>query len=466
MGNGAVSKLRKLYQAIYEFLTEKWIETHEEGQISRLHRFAHFWLLVYKSFSRNRCPLRATALAYTTLLALVPLLAIAVSISSSLLQEKGTESTRKLITQFVHNVVPQLQLIPRSPDKPDPEEEVVKKITEFISNIKAKTLGVTGVLGLILVGILLLSNIEDTFNDIWGVTRGRSWMRRIVHYWTTISLGPIILTLLVAHVGNVFLGSTNQIVGTWRYIFQLLPSFVLVSLAFALLYKLMPNTPVYWLAALIGGIVGGSAWLLLNIFNAFNLSRVVSMSAIYGSVLAILPIFLIGLYFSWLIVLFGSQVAYAFQNRISYVQAKKAEAVNQRGREYVALRLMTYLGLRFERGERPPGLLEITQYLGVPSRLVVLVIGPLCEAGLVLEISSDRDTAYAPGRPLEAITCHDILQTFRGAKLELETRDDAARLPVCCEFNRIQEGERALASAVSLKELVGRVTDFQAQKEH
>ena len=455
MGNGVASKFKKLYQAIYEFLTEKWIETHEEGQISRLHRFGHFWLLVFKSFSRNRCPLRATALAYTTLLALVPLLAVVVSVTTSLLQEKGEEAMRQMIQKFVQTAVPQLELVPQAPNEQvSAQQKVVNQITAFISNINTKTLGVTGVAGLILVGIMLLTSIEDTFNDIWGITRGRSWLRRIVHYWTTISLGPIVLAVLIAHVGTVFLGSGSQPSGFFSFILQLLPSFFLVSVAFGLLYKLMPNTPVNWLAALSGGVVGGSLWLLLNIFNAFNLSKVVSMSAIYGSVLAVIPIFLVGLYFSWLIVLFGAQVAYAFQNRLSYVQAKKAETVNQRGREYVALRVMNYLGQRFERSQPPATLLQISDYLGVPSRLIVLVVEPLIEAGLVLELGGEAQVAYAPARPLEAITCHDIIQTFRGARQELETRDDSARLPVCAAFGKIVESEREAAAAITLKELV------------
>src|SRR5512141_1155151 len=117
MGNGAAAKLRKLYHEIYEFLTEKWIETHEEGQISRLHRFGHCWLLVFKSFARNRCPLRATALAYTTLLALVPLLAVVVSVTTSLLQEKGEAATSEMIKRFVQAAVPQLELVPQGPNE-------------------------------------------------------------------------------------------------------------------------------------------------------------------------------------------------------------------------------------------------------------------------------------------------------------------------------------------------------------
>ena len=514
MENEPSSKLKRLYTVVQEFLTEKGIETHEESKASRLHRLAHFWLLVCKSFSRNRCPLRATALAYTTLLALIPMLAIGFGVASSLLKEKGQAATEELIGQLIDAVAPQLKLLPAPaepglgvpPDRgpaseptptvkapvappadldaargrepaasvlprPTPPEvsaqrprpasqmrdKVAHQIYEFINNAQSKTLGISGVVGLIVVAILLLSNIEDTFNDIWGVTRGRSWFSRIVQYWTAISLGPVVLALLAALVRNTYFQSGRESLETLPYLGRVLLPFLVVSGAFALFYKMVPNTQVHWRAATIAGIVGGSLWLMMNIFNALQLSRVVGMSKIYGSVLAVIPIFLVGLYFSWLIVLFGAQVAYASQNRLNYLQEKKAESVNQIGREFVALRAMTFLAQQFDRGGRPPTLLEIAMEMGVPSRLVNRVLQPLIEARLVLEVSGN-DVSYAPAQPLEKITCGDILQTLRaGGGLEVETRAEGARHLVREEFDRIQQAEAEAASSVTLRDLVNRI---------
>src|SRR5258706_6613189 len=115
MGHGTDSRLKTIYTGVYELLTEKWVATHEEAQASRLHRFAHYWLLVFKTFSRNRCPLRATALAYTTLLALIPLLAVGFGIASSVLKEKDELATKKLIDDLVDTVVPQLKRLTHNP---------------------------------------------------------------------------------------------------------------------------------------------------------------------------------------------------------------------------------------------------------------------------------------------------------------------------------------------------------------
>jgi len=126
---------------------------------------AHFWLMVAKSFSRNRCPIRAAALAYTTLLALVPLLAVCVSITTSMLQKQGEAPVRKLINRMVDYVAPALDLQQTATEASDNgakktgRDKVVEQITKFISNINASTLGVTGTLALLFVGISLLRTI-------------------------------------------------------------------------------------------------------------------------------------------------------------------------------------------------------------------------------------------------------------------------------------------------------------------
>ena len=513
MGRGLYSRLRKLYTATYEFVTEKGIETHEEALAPRWQRFAHFWLLVFKSFGRNRCPLRATALAYTTLLALIPLLAVSFGLISGFLSTKGPYETKRIIGQLVDAVVPQLQLldekrlqaletnagpsvagtvpleagqtnsaagtniIAAAERKITPRDEAINRIDELISNASAKTLGFTGFVGLIFVAILLLSTIEGTFNDIWGVTRGRTWFRRILQYWAMITLGPIAMFSVIYLVSTEYFKigpetlETLPLVGKWvvgalPYVPKAL-AFVLLSILFALLYKVMPNTEVNWRAALMGGLVGGSLWLMLNIVNAVNLSRVVGMSKIYGTALGIIPIFLIGLYFSWLIMLFGGQVAYAFQNRGVYLQEKKAESVNQRNREYVALRVITLIAQRFDQALKPPTVLEIATELSIPSRLVGRVLQPMVEAGLLLEATGGKNEVnYAPARPTESITCYDVLQTLRvGGGQELETRDEQSRPVVCAHFERISDAERQAASTVTLKDLVNQISSVGVPEE-
>ncbi|MEI9959716.1 MAG: YhjD/YihY/BrkB family envelope integrity protein [Limisphaerales bacterium] len=233
------------------------VQTGAETEFNRLERFAHFWALVGKSFARNRCPVRAAALSYSTLLALIPMLAVAVSVTSSLLKKEGEEKIYQLIDRFVSNVMPPATLnssnspdaSPNFPSKQsarlqptnftaavtftntaaetnsseaiagDNERVVVvqkkaaRSIHEFIQNTRSGTLGVIGMLVLVYVAIMMLANIETTFNDIWGVTRGRNWMLRVVLYWATITLGPLLLITAVGLAGGSQMQAAREFIG-------------------------------------------------------------------------------------------------------------------------------------------------------------------------------------------------------------------------------------------------------------
>jgi membrane protein len=221
---------------------------------------------------------------------------------------------------------------------------------------------------------------------------------------------------------------------------------------------LMPNTKVHWRAALAGGLVSGVLFHLNNLASVLYVSRVVSNSRIYGS-LALVPVFMIGLYFGWLIVLFGAQVAYAFQNRAIYLEEKQIENINQRGREFIALRLMTFIGRRFGRGEVPPTIGELAEGLAVPTRLAQQILQTLAGARLVVE-TAGADAAYLPARPLASITCYDVLLALRASQgQELATRDEPMRAEVYGEFQRIMEAERQTAASVTLLALANRAQD-------
>lgn len=458
MASGSISRWARIRAAAENFFHEKGIESEETFGRSRAHRLAHFCLLVFKSFSRNRCPVRASALAYTTLLALVPLLAVVVSVTTSMLQKRGEEPIQQLIDRMVDYVAPALDLEARADEDSESlsREKVVKQITGFIRNINTGTLGVTSVLALLFVGISLLRTIEAAFNDIWGVTRGRPWVKSIVYYWATITLGPLFLVGAIALTTGSQLERTqaflNSVPFLGNVVFRVLP-FVILSLGFAAFYALMPNTRVHWKAALIGGIVGGCLWQINNLLSVIYVSRVVTYTTIYGS-LGVLPLFLVGLYFSWLIVLFGAQVAYAFQNRDAYIEERQTESVNQRGREFVALRVMTLIASRFLQGEKPMTLVEISCALGAPSQLVSKLLITFVHTGLLVEAVHEKGVAYSPARPVRMITAHDVLRALRaGLGHEIATKEDPLRTEVRAEFEKIIDAERQAGAAVTLEML-------------
>jgi membrane protein len=474
---------------------------------SKVHWFAHFWIVVWKTFVRNRCPVRASALAYATALALIPMLAVAVSITSALLKQQGEAQINEFIGKLVVSLTASTTVStnkagaavspggsatnnPAAPgvaeartnapagsapaasqtNSPPPtayektaeaaqaRQAVAKYIHDFIQNTRSGALGVTGSIVLVFAAISLLSRVEETFNDLWGVARGRSWFMRIVLYWGVISLAPVLLVVALALASGPHVDTTRRLLTSMPFVgnllFLILPV-VLLCLTFAAFYALMPNTKVQWRAALIGGMTAGVLFHLNNLISVLYVSRVVSNSKIYGS-LGLVPVFMIGLYLSWLIVLFGAQVASAYQNRDMYFEEKEAAGINQRGREFVALRLMTLVGQRFLRGDPPPSAMEAAMALEVPGQLVRQIMNTLCAARLVTE-AAGTDAAYVPARPLEGITCHDILLALRSTPgQELGTREEPTRAEVYGEFHRIEEAERQAAGSLTLLALAHR----------
>jgi membrane protein len=319
-------------------------------------------------------------------------------------------------------------------------------------------LGVTGGVLLIFAGISMLTRIEDTMNDIWGVQRGRSWFMRVMLYWGVITLVPIVLVGALGLTTGPHWQSAKDLLqkAPWvmTILFRVLPLLV-VSLTFSVFYMLMPNTKVHWQSALIGGLVGGGLFHLNNLVSVLYVSRIVSNSKIYGS-LAMVPVFMIGMYCAWFILLFGAQVSYAFQNRNAYLEERQTESVNQRGREFVALRLMTCIGQRFLLGQPPASTVEMSSELKIPSRLIQQTMHTLSAARLVVE-TAGNEPAYLPARPLEKITCHDVLHAMRATHgHELETRDEPARVEVFGEFTRIQQAEKEAAGCVTILALANR----------
>jgi membrane protein len=461
---------------VRQLLGPQWVE--------RVRVFVQFWEIVVTGFVNNRCPVRATAMAYTTLLALIPMLAVAASISTGILKSQGEAPIEWAVDSLVRQMAPEvddasLQTNPgtlteeqrqklRELAESVDRDRIARYIKDSLNNVESGSLGVTGMVGLIVVAILLFSTIEATFNDIWGVSRGRSWVARVVQYWATVTLGPLIPIVVFSF--NV--GSSLDSVQGWmdrnhlgfisQFAIERLAPLVVLSFGFAFFYQLMPNTKVRWTAALVGGVTGGLLWNLNSLLSVLFVSKVVTQAKIYGS-LAMIPVFLFGLYLSWLILLFGAQVAYAFQNRVAYLQEQEAQRINFLGREYLALRIMTLIAQRFDDFKGgAPSVIDIAQALRVSTRLVADILKSMAAAGLVME-TVGRETGHTLTRPLEKISCHDILMALRTARGDItDTAEDTAKHAVDVVFAKVLSAEKAVSARTTLRQLVDEAGDTMA----
>jgi membrane protein len=164
----------------------------------------------------------------------------------------------------------------------------------------------------------------------------------------------------------------------------------------------------------------------------------------------------VGLYFSWMIVLFGAQVAYVFQNRQAYLQDKQAQKVHQRGREFAALRMVTEIARRFALNQPPLAVSTMANRLGIPPRLAGQLLQTLAQDRLLVE-AAGNEGAYLPARPLDQITAGDVIEAMRtGQGRQLHTADDPVRSVLKHEYAAIVAVETTRARAVTVAELVHR----------
>lgn len=471
----------------------------------RLERFAHFLALVVRQFVRHRCLVRASALSYSTLLAMIPLLVVALNVTSSLLSPQKEAKLAQFVERSVARVAPSADIptnaamtgantimLPdtnalaitnlamaldntnaavsvtasNQPSATPPtatfntQTEVARTIHELVQKASSGTLGITGVVLLIFTSVSLLRGIEDTFNDIWGVTRPRNWLVQFTLYWMIISLGPLLLSAALGFAGTTHMDQTRIFLESSPFLApvvkHLLPV-ALLTIFLGLFYWFIPNTKVQLSAAMIGGLCAGVSWHVYNQLGFVLVARAMSASKFYGGVFLIV-LLLGGLYILWLILLFGTQIAYAYQNRVAYLHERLAENVNHRGREFVALRIMTCLGRRFQIGQCPATVTEISTELAVPSRLTQSVLQILSATRLVTEVTGP-EAAFIPARPLDAISAHDILIAMRtGSGQELPVSDVPGMAEIYGEFARIEQAERNAAAGVTVLTLTNRMT--------
>ncbi len=375
----------------------------QPGWKRRLLRFVRTVLVLGRDLAYGQITLRAMSLVYTTLLSIVPLLAL----SFSVLKAFG-----------VHNQIQPMLLRFLTP-LGEKGEEVAERIGQFIENMNVGVLGVLGLALLIYTAISLMQKIEESLNHIWHIPRPRRLGERFSRYLSVLLVGPILvvsalgITATVKNIETVrellAIGALGEAAAATSH----LAPYLLVITAFTFIYMFMPNTRVRLWPALVGGTAGGIAWQTAGWAFANFVTASNQYAAIYSG-LAILILFMIWLYVSWLTLLFGASVAFYVQHP-EYLVAKGGEPrLSNRMRERLGLSVMSLIASRFVAGERMPSLPEFAGLLGVPMHALIVVLNALERHELVVQ-SSDDPPAYLPARDPSAILVTEVLETVRAA---------------------------------------------------
>lgn len=369
-------------------------------------RVLAIWLgrLVYaltRDLTQGYLSLQAMSLVYTTLLSLVPLLAVAFSAL------KGFG---------VHN-----QLEPLLSKALEPLGESGVEITQLIigsvDNMSVGVLGSVGLAVLVFTVISLIQKIEQVFNFTWRVSKQRSFAQGFSKYLSVLLVGPLLFVSAVglsASVGgNPFVQSiiaAKPFGEMWEMLGRLGP-YLMISLTFAFFYLFVPNTRVRVSSALVGALIAGVLWMVIGGMFASFMASSTRYMAIYSS-LAILVLLMIWIYIAWLILLIGASIAFYHQHP-EYLAIRSHELqLSNRQRERLALLLASKIALRYDLGQAPWSGERLARDLRVPRTNAERMLGVLCESGFLLSMAGDPPT-FVPARSPDQIQLAALLDAVR-----------------------------------------------------
>lgn len=407
--------------------------------------FLRFVYLIVRDLLEGQLTLRAMSLVYTTLLSLVPLLAF----SFSLLKAFGVHNQLEpLLENF---------LAPLGPKG----GEITEQILGFVENVRVGVLGSLGLALLIYTVFALVQKIENALNFIWNVKKSRGLTQRFSEYLSVILIGPVLvftavgITAAITSTTIVQQLITIEPIGTAAYFVGRLVPYVLVCAAFTFIYAFVPNRRVKFLSALTGGIVAGVLWETTGWGFASFIASSTKYAAIYSS-FAILILFLIWLYLSWLILLIGAQVSYYHQHPYAFVaDSKDKNRLSNVVTERLVLLVMFLIGSSHYRDKTPWTAESLATHLGTSIEPVQIVLEALVNGGFVLETANDP-VAYVPAKDIETITLKALLDCIRGSGAGPFPAYE--KLHTFNEVNRvIQKVDAAIADALDAETIKGLV---------
>ncbi len=348
--------------------------------------------------------LRATGLVYTTLLSMVPLLAVSFSVL------KGFGAHNQLEPALINLLEP----------LGEKGLQVSMQIITFVDNMKVGVLGSLGLLLLIFTVLSLVKKIENAFNHTWHIEVTRNIIQRFSNYLSVILIGPLLL-FTAAGLSASF--NTSLVVdqllsiepfGTVLLIIGESIPYILTAITFTMIYILIPNTKVNFKSALFGGVVTTILWKIVGAFFTLFIVDSTNYTAIY-STFAILIIFMLWIYSSWLIILTGAAIAYYHQNP-EYTKAQsQIVRLSCRLREKLALTIMQLIASSFHNNKAAWTTKKLAKKIGISEQSIIMICSALLTNKLLTRTGENNDN-YLPSQSLENISLDMILNTARSAE--------------------------------------------------
>ena len=377
--------------------------SRSEAWLLRVGRYA---FSIGRDLFDGHLSMRSMSLVYTTLLSLVPFLALGFSVLKAL----GVHNTLEpVLVEFLRPLGPQAS-------------EVTAGIIGFVEKIQVGVLGSVGVALLFYTAISLIQKVEASFNFIWRIDRPRPFGQRVGEYLGVLMVGPVVVFAALGLTASVLnSGVVTQIKGIEPFGFvlfgitRLIPYAMIVGM-FTALYSYMPNTKVTWRAASIGGLTAGVLWQSASLGFASIVAGTTNYDAIYSS-FAVVILLLIWLYIGWLILLVGCQLAFYIQHPAHMKPGRHLPLPAGRQTEYLALMIMGTTGRRFLEGKPPLAQEELARELGAAPEHVALAVETLITSGFLTEAGRLR-TQLVPARDLGSVTLGELWCAIRAGNVQ------------------------------------------------
>ncbi len=356
---------------------------------------------IFDEFVKDNCLQTAASLAYTTLLSLVPLVAISLAILSRF---KFSQDT---IQDFlVENLLPETSF----------QTVIMENIQKFASQTAA--LSILGGLFLAITCVALLNTVEGSFNAIWRVTEKRSLLSKFTAFWSVITFSPILLGAAFVLTGRFYKAGVvgdllrHRLIGSTIHF--MVPFFLIFVIVF-LAYRVLPYTKVRAVPAVIGAIVATALFSFARWGFGIYVTKYAHFDKIYG-ILGTLPVFLIWIYISWVIVLVGAEVAYTFQYHGLDPQEKRLSAGDPTHNPYYGVRVVLALSQHFHKGKGPVSSVELADGLDITYELLDEILFHLRKSGIVASVDEAREK-YLPARDTDRVTLKEIVEAMQGEHL-------------------------------------------------
>lgn len=395
-------EMKTTYDKISRFFTVD-IWSVKRNEVSPLRHFTYTILkkliLAIEFTTTKRITSAAAALTYSTLLAIVPILAVVFAIARGF-------GYNKYIEEWFRSSFS---------SQPQAAETIIGFVNSYLIHTKSGLFLGIGLIFMLFTVIMLVSNIEQTFNYIWQVKKPRSVFRTITDYTSMFLLVPLVI-VITSGVSIFFATIFRQIEGTMvlgplmQFFLQIMP-YILMSGVFVALYIFMPNTKVRISCAIAPGIIAGVAMQGLQLFYIHSQIWVSSYNAIYGS-FAALPMFMLWVQISWLICLFGAELCYASQNMEEFAFKAKTEDISHRYKMLLCLVLASRICRRFADGGKPYSALDLKLFTGIPIRIVNELLYELTQVNILTEITSGdkgETVRYQPAECLSRLSVGDLI---------------------------------------------------------